>query len=150
MSYNLTKDNEIKDLTYFSYHFKGLSINTKNHGRKNMISASKMIITDDDLINDYINIRLDKRFKNLVKLVFEMLSTEGETAEDVGNILGEIDKLKSIIENKYKYYLNVLEYEKFMKKLFLIEKQLKEKIIEIEMNNYYYDEEKKEITDRSR
>ena len=53
MSYNLKKDKTIKNLTYFSYHFEGLTINTKNHKRKNMIKVNKMVLTDDEIINAF-------------------------------------------------------------------------------------------------
>lgn len=137
MSYNLKKDNEVKELLYFSYNVEGLTINTKSK-KKHILKINKITISDPEYINNYINIKLDKKFKKLVKLVYEMLSTEDETDSDITNFLGEIDKLKSIIENKYKYYLNILEYDRFMKKLFLIEKELKERLIQIQMNNYYY------------
>jgi len=150
MSYNLTRDKNIRELVFFSYNFKGFVINPKSHGRKNMISASKMVVTDPELISGYINAKLDRKFKNLVKLVYDMLETPGEDESDITSILGEINRLKGIIENKYKYYLNVLEYDRFMKKILLIEKELKEKIIEIQMSYYYYNNETEQIEEKRR
>lgn len=145
MAYDLKKNNDIKKITYFSYNYKGLVIK-----RKNKKKFDKITLVDQELIDNYINAKLDKKFKNLVVLIFEMLRTPGETEEGVGEILGEINKLKGLLENKYKYYLNILEYERFLKKISLIEKSLREKLIELRMNEYYYDETYEEKSNKSR
>lgn len=136
MSYNLVRDSKIRTLVYISYDFVGLKIKPKEHKRSNMINVSNMIITDGDLIKNYVKIRVDKRIKKLFSLVFVFLNDDGDSTGEVVNILGELNRLKSIINNKYKEFLEINEYDNLMKKIELVSIELKKRIVEIEMQKY--------------
>lgn len=142
MSYNLKRDKKIKTLSYISYDFEGLEIKPKQHKRKNMINVSKMIVTDATLIENYIKLKVDKKLQKIFKNIIDLLNSEDDTTTtDIVNILNELNRLQSIINNKYQKFLDKHEYELLLKKIELVSVELKKRIVEIEMQKYFINEE---------
>jgi hypothetical protein len=57
--------------------------------------------------------------------MMRIINDDGTTDEDVGMVLDEMNRLKGIIINKYKEYMNASEYKSLLTKLIMIEDEFK-------------------------
>lgn len=125
----------------------GLKINPANNSKAQVINVSKIILMDKDLINEYIRIRLDKKFNEIFNKLYILLQDSDASEEGVGILLNEVDKFKQIINIKYTKYLESKMKRELIAKILLIEEELKQKYVEIKylenllnINEYSYDE----------
>ncbi|MEG2457783.1 MAG: hypothetical protein RSB41_02715 [Bacilli bacterium] len=129
MNYHLTREGKRKHISYFSCKIDGLVIKNNNDKKNNMI-IQKITITDLKLIDNYTKQKFDRRFTKLFKLMYDILSTEDDTNESTAVVLGEIEKLKETVENKYREYISRKEYFDLLAKLEVIETEFKNKLYE--------------------
>lgn len=96
---------------------------------------------DDKLLNSFMRKKVDKQFKKILKMILDI-----EDDTDPGSyliVLNEIDKFRKELINKYKKYLLKEQVNKLSKKIQLIEKEMKNKIIALNMINapFYFNQE---------
>lgn len=137
MSYKLIKEEKIKKLTYLSCDFKGIELKPKKLNRKNMISASKIIITCEEYKKNYVRRMVNTRLKKIYAMIFDILNDEDAGSSDVVNVLGELERLQGIIERKYEEVLEMEEIELINKKIELLKVELKRKIVDIRVNEMF-------------
>lgn len=109
----------------FDENIDGLEVNTKT------INIEKMILTDPELINQYISIRLEKRFKEILTKLCKLIEDPDTDEDGVARLLGEVEKLRQIIDVKYSKYLEGNKKRELITKIVLIEEELKKKYLEI-------------------
>lgn len=147
MEYVIKAKTKKTKVVYYEEEVKGLEINPSNKSNATIIKVNKMILTDPELINQYISIRLEKKFKEIFTKLYKLLQDPDTTEEGVGILLGEVEKFKQIINVKYSRYLESTKKREFLTKIILIEEELKKKYMEIKYieqllntNNYKFDE----------
>lgn len=139
MSFNkrfvVKKDEQTDVITYMEYEKReGFSVKPKkNISFEDMINVSEMIIVNPSLIEKLI---LKKCNKSLIKIM-NMLSIVSDDDDDTGYaiVLDEISRLQSLLENKYKKYLEEKDYELMKKKILLIKQEAlsrKQRALDIE------------------
>lgn len=99
---------------------------------KSKIKVGKVIICDKKLSNKYIKKQLDKKFSKLYKTLYEFLISEDSSEAGVKSCLTEIEKIKSIIFNKYKEYMKTKLYKEYLAKIVLTENEFRDKFMERE------------------
>ena len=114
------KSDKIKSVT--ENKLKALEIKTKG---ENAIGASKILIVDSQLKDSYIKNKINKKLVVILAKMQYILNNDEEGSSNVGLVLGEIDRLKSILINKYKEHLKVEEFSYLLKKLMIIEEEFK-------------------------
>lgn len=154
----LVKYEKVSMVSFLSFDFAGLEIVPKKLNKSNMINASKIIIVDETYERNVMRKKLDNKFLNICKSVYVILSNEEDDTTDVVNVLGSLAKFKSSLFNKYKEYLEDKEIEKFIKKIELLNTELKKKIVFLELSKMFdkenvfnhYEEEYTEEKNKSR
>ena len=101
---------------------EGLQVDTKN---SNLLNATKILIVDSELKDAYIKKRVNKKIVALLAKMQYILDNEEDGNNNASLVLGEIDRLKSIMINKYREHLKVEEFEYLLKKLMIIEEEFK-------------------------
>lgn len=101
---------------------EGLEIDTKN---TNLLNATKILIVDSELKDAYIKKRVNKKILALLAKMQYILDNEEDSNNNAAIVLGEIDRLKSIMINKYKEHLKSEEFSYLLKKLMIIEEEFK-------------------------
>lgn len=101
---------------------EGLQVDTKNN---NLLNATKILIVDSELKDAYIKKRVNKKIMALLAKMQYILDNEEDGNNNAALVLGEIDRLKSIMINKYREHLKVEEFEYLLKKLMIIEEEFK-------------------------
>ena len=95
------------------------SFNPKNN--TNNINVKKITIYDKDFLSNYVSYKLEKRFQELLILIKKIL--EDDTSEESsGRCIDLINQYEDILENKYKHYLKIKKYQKFIDKIILLRK----------------------------
>ncbi len=89
---------------------------------KGTIHVTEMRIASDDLANAIIKRKLTKKMNELILLITD---SENETGDTVREALNEVTRYRSILEKKYMDYLKREELEESLRKLDLIEQELK-------------------------
>lgn len=139
----IRKQNDLKLMSY-KVKMEGLSVSPINRVPGLTIKAKKVLLIDDDLKEEYIKQRINRKIDKIIKFMLRILNDEDTTDDDTGLVLDEINRLKGIVINKYKEYLNVNEYKTLLTKLIIIEEEFKknynQKIFNSYIDNYYVEE----------
>ena len=101
---------------------KALEIKTKGD---NAIKASKVLIVDSELKDIYIKNKINKKLVTILAKMQYILDNDDNDTTNATLVLGEIDRLKSILINKYKEHLKREEFSYLLKKLMIIEEEFK-------------------------
>ena len=133
MEYVIYAKNKKSKVLYYKKDVDGLEI--KPNSRSFSINVDKMLLTDPDLINEYISVRLEKKFKSIITKLYEILNDEDASENDTSMLLDETEKFKEIVNNKYARFLSIEKKREFLAKIILIEEELKKKYMEIKYIN---------------
>ncbi len=114
------KSDKVKSVT--ENKLNGLEIKTKG---ENVIGASKVLIVDSELKDLYIKNKINKKLVTILAKMQYILDSDDNDTTNVTLVLGEIDRLKSILINKYKEHLKIEEFSYLLKKLMIIEEEFK-------------------------
>ncbi|MDD3241885.1 MAG: hypothetical protein PHQ64_03870 [Bacilli bacterium] len=138
IKYYVVKDNKNKTITYFEYDkMKGYDITPKSNVKiKDAINVNKMVIINPTMINKMVIKKLNNKFEKLLKII--TLIYEEDSDDDVGyrHALNELEKLRMEMINKYKEHITKEEEELFLKKLEILETELKLRIQIIDRKVY--------------
>ena len=144
MKYVIEKNND-KKLANYNVKIDGLSVKPVNNVKNQTIKAGKVVLVDDDLKEEYIRKRINKKMDKIIVFMLRILNDDGTSEDDTGMVLDELNKLKGIIINKYKKNMKESEYKSILAKLILIEDEFKKSYNEKILMNYnfgnYYEEE---------
>ena len=131
------KDIKTDVITYMEYEkLKGLKFKPKsNVNFEDMISVNEMIVINPGLIEKLVSKKCSRTFKKILK----MMSLVSDDDDDSGYmlILDEIERLKNLVINKYKNYMEEKEYDVLLKKLEMIKQEAeyrKNKILEMNLS----------------
>jgi hypothetical protein len=114
------KSDKVKSVT--ENKLKALEIETKG---ENAIKASKVLIVDSELKDIYIKNKINKKLVTILAKMQYILDNDDNDTTNATLVLGEIDRLKSILINKYKEHLKREEFSYLLKKLMIIEEEFK-------------------------
>jgi len=143
MKYVIKKNND-KKLANYNVKIDGLSVNPINNVKSQTIKAGKVIIVDEDLKEEYIRKRINRKMDKIINFMLRILNDDGTGEDDSGMALDEVNRLKGIVINKYRKYMKESEYKSILAKLILIEEEFKKSYNEkiyMTHNNDFYEEE---------
>ena len=137
------------------FNFEGLEIKPKSKRHENI---KKVTIIDKKLKNNYSIKQMDKHLKRIYDKIFAFLTSDDDSENGIKICLGEIEKCKSALFNKYKEALQNKKYKEYLAKIALIETEFRDKYYEREyyaniIKNMYKDlgtMEEEEIKGKSR
>ena len=104
--------------------------NPSYHKNENMIDISKLSIYNDNMINNILVKKYIRKYKSLLKMVYLLFQDAFPGDTGFPAVLGEVDKLRATLIDKYNQYLRVENQKKFLKELDYIESEVKRKFIE--------------------
>ena len=98
-----------------------------------------LTICNKKLVHPIVKKQVDKKYQKLINLLTELLISDDESGTPLMEALNQIEKFRQMIKNKYRDYLTKKDLEMMSKQLSLLQKQAKEKLMEI---NYAMQETK--------
>lgn len=120
----------LKGKVKYSKDIKPYVFNPSYHKNKDIIDISKLSLYNDKMINNILIKKYIRRYKNLLKMVYLLFhdAFPGDTGYPA--VLGEVDKLRTTLIDKYNKYLAMENQKKFLKELDYIESEVKKKFIQ--------------------
>ena len=157
-NYLLVKNKFNKEIAYIDYdRVSGFKFKPVNKG-DNTISVNQMVIISPTFIEKVLTRKTKRKLELYLEFIVKLLDEDDDTdITGLRSALNNITRYKDIVMHKYRVYLEQKYYELFMKKLSLLEYELKMKILhykdnvvdtEIKENyNYQKKEQTSEISD---
>ncbi len=107
--------------------------------RKNdkYIKVSSVKIVDSDMTDKILTMKFDKSFKRLVALALKVINDDESDDGDIMIALDEVELVREILLNRYQRFLKYDKEQLFLKKLRLIENELRMKQVAIKQKAIY-------------
>lgn len=144
MKYIIDKNNDNTTLVSYKININGLEVHPKNRAKSIQIKAKKVVIVDSKLCSSYIKQSINNRINKVISFMLHILSDDDVSESDSGMVIDEVNRLKGIIINKYKKYMEEDEYKETLNKLIIIEEEFKKnynkKLYSNYMSNMYYED----------
>lgn len=133
-NYLIKKSFKSSEIVYMKYKPDGYNFKPKNVVRAN-ISLEKIVVIKPSLIDSILTEKIEKQISKIIRLVMYILNTDDESTNpsDIILALNEIARVRSIILNKYQDYISKDKEEALLKKLRVLENELR-------IKNLSYDE----------
>ena len=131
---------ELKDaIVYLEYKNNGFYVKPKKKLTFNdMIEVDEMVVINQTLIDKLVSRKCKINLKRILEMTANMYDEEDDDNGDtVNNILDDIMRFRMLLDNKYKNYMDQKEYKKYLKKLEIIESEVKLK----QLSRKYFDKE---------
>lgn len=125
MKYVIDKKQEKMKLMYYDVKMDGLDVEPINNVKNLNIKAKKVKLVDKKLRESYVKQRINKKIDKIISFMMRIINDDDTSEDDVGIVLDEMNRLKGIIVNKYKEYINASEYKSLLSKLIMIEDEFK-------------------------
>lgn len=120
MKYVIKKRNKIYDVIDIEYPFKGFKFKTKND------QINSILLENNKMIDKVLSRKINNMFTRLLMIVNDAFNSD-DNPEGTSIALDEISMVRNSIRNKYAKYLKKEKEELYMKKLDLIEEEMKYK-----------------------
>lgn len=125
----IVKEKNSKEIKYFDYDkLDGYNLRAKENVHFNdAIDINRMIIINPSFIEKIATKKLNAKFDKLINMMSYVcdMDEEDETGEGYRIVLNEANKLKMELFNKYKKYLAEEKLELMLKKIEILEGELK-------------------------
>lgn len=97
-------------------------------------SVKNILIYQKKLAYPFAKIKAEKKYKKLMLILPDLLFNEDDDGESIIEALNQIERFRQIIKNKYRDFLTKKELETMAKKLSIMQKQAKERMLEIQIS----------------
>lgn len=114
------------------------------------ISVSEVTIVDKVMIDKILTIKFNKNLKKLVNIAMKVINDDDSTDDDVRIVLDEVELVREILLNKYQKFISHEKEQLFLKKLRLIENELRIKQVKIKQKAMYLEMQEEKTIGRSR
>lgn len=132
-SYCLKKLNSNCELESFDYNIKGFHYQIKAN-RGSFLKIKEVIIVNPEIISNLICHNFNKKYQKIVEYFFNNSDFDDDsTGTNLMIALDEVARLRTIIINKYHRFLKHKKEEELLKKLKLLENELRVKIIDYKL-----------------
>jgi hypothetical protein len=106
------------------------------------LNVSEVTIVDDSLIDTILTIKFDKQFKKVVRIALKVINDDDADDSDTQFVLDEVELVREILLNKYQKYISKQKEVLFLKKLRLIENEMRLKQVAIKQKAIFLEQEK--------
>lgn len=132
-SYCLKKLNSNYELESFDYNIKGLQYPIKSN-KRSVLKIKEVIIVNPEIISNLICHNFNKKYQKIIEYFFNNSDFDDDnTGTNLMIALDEVTRLRTIIINKYNKFLKHKKEEELLKKLKLLENELRIKIIDYKL-----------------
>lgn len=136
-SYILVKKSTDKQIIYIDYNqLNGFKIKPQNKVEYDGIVVNRMIVIKPSYIDKLLKKKIKRRLDKYLQYIINIIEDSEDSDESNFKIaLDDIARYKSIIINNYHRFLDEKYYNLLLKKVALLEKELKDKIVKVRIKN---------------
>lgn len=117
--------------------------------KETYLKVNEVKIVDKKMIDKILTMKYEKTFQKLVKLAMSVIDDEEASSEAASIVMDEVELVREILLNKYQKFLSQEKEELFLKKLRVIENEMRLKQVRI-VAKYNYLQEQERAIGRSR
>lgn len=136
---------------------KGYKVTPKNKVKYEGVVVNEMFVIKPSFIEKLLKRKIGAKLDRYLQYIINVLDDE-ESSSDVGKVsavLSDLNRYREIVKNNYRQYLDAKYIELLLKKIELLEYELKKKLMYLNAYNYskmndFYEEPIKEERKRSR
>lgn len=139
--YYVNKKNNSSEIIYLDYdRLSGFNFSPKNSIKYDGIVVNKMVIIKPSMIEKVLKRKIKKKLELYLRLIIKFIESEdSDNGDSLREALNDITRYKSIINHKYRKYLDAKYLNLLFKKIAILEYELNSKLINY--NDYEYEEE---------
>ena len=119
-SFILKNDDEEKKVLLYEEK-KSYSFTPKNGYKR----VKKITVLDKDMVSSILEDKIVKKYNLLIKIIYDLITSDDTTSGDVLAAYTELDRIRNILLYKYNEYLRKEFIDKYLKKLYVLELELK-------------------------
>ena len=127
----------------------GYKFKPKTNNQK-YINVNEVTIVDKKMIDQILSLKFDKAFKRVVSMALTVINDDDadETAAEV--VLGEVELVRQVLLNRYQRFISYEKEQLFLKKLRLIENEMRVKQVAIKQKAIYLENLEEKTQGRTR
>ncbi len=119
-SFILKNDDEEKKVLLYEEK-KSYSFTPKNGYKR----VKKITVLDKDMVSSILEEKVVKKYNLIIKIIYDLITSDDTTSGDVLAAYTELDRIRNILLYKYNEYLRKEFIDKYLKKLYVLELELK-------------------------
>jgi len=142
----LVKDNFERKVASIDYtKLDGFKFSPKNQVEYDGIMVNEMVLVNPSFIENVLKRKTRKKLELYLRFIIGLIDNDSNaSSDDLRQALNGLVRYKGIVENKYRRYLDDRYIDMLLKKIELLEQELKMKIIYYKEPVYpTYEEERK-------
>ena len=93
--------------------------------KKGYKRVKKITVLDKDMVSSILEDKIVKKYNLLIKIIYDLITSDDTTSGDVLAAYTELDRIRNILLYKYNEYLRKEFIDKYLKKLYVLELELK-------------------------
>lgn len=140
--YYICKKGNNREIIFLDYNkLRGFGFTPKNNVKYDGIIVNKMVIIKPSMIEKVLKRKIKRKLDLYLKLIVRFIDSEdGSDGNALREALNDLSRYKSIVEYKYRKYLDEKYLKILLKKISILEYELNYKLID--NDQYSYEEEK--------
>lgn len=127
-SYLIKKNVQTNSIVSMQYDLAGYKFNPKKRGNS-YIEVKEVTVINPNMIDNILSIKFNAQFNKLMASALKVVKDDDATEGDAQVVLGEVELIRQIITNRYQKFLKRSKEDMFLKKLRLIENEMRIKIL---------------------
>lgn len=148
--YILCKSKKSNEIVYLNYNSaKGFKFKPKNEISYNGIKVNEMVVINPSFIEKVLKRKIKKKLDLYLQFLIKLLDEGSEEPTSLRHALTDLERYRRTIINKYRNYLEKKYIDLLLKKLDVLERELKNKLF-LSMQNSYPEEEYEQERRRGR
>lgn len=133
--YFIVKNKQSGEIAYIDYNqLAGFSFTPKNNIKYNGVVVNKLVVMKPSFVEKVLRKKTKKRLEMFLQFIISLLD-DNETGSDPSMVraaLNELTRYKQLVQNKYRLYLEERYTNLLVKKIEILEQELKTKLIRLE------------------
>ena len=119
-------------------------------GKNDYIKVKEVTIVDPQMIDRILSQKFDKSFKKIVELAMIVVNNDSADEGDCELVVDQAELLREILLTRYQKYINYDKEQLFLKKLRLIENEMRMKQVQIKQRAIYLEQQEEMYRGRGR
>ena len=116
----------------------------------NYIKVDRVTIVDRVMIDKILTMKFNKSFKKVVAMAMQVINDDDADDGNATIVLGEVELVREILLNRYQKFLSYEKEQLFLKKLRLIENELRMKQVAIKRKAQFIEMQEEKTRSRGR
>ena len=119
-------------------------------GKGNYIKVNEVKIVDKVMIEKILSMKFERAFKQLVALALRVINDEDADDDTAMIVLDEVELVRQILLERYHKFISQEKEKLFLKKLRIIENEIRVKQIKIKQKAVYLEQQEEKSRGRGR